>query len=1644
MNDNAPEFPYAQYLVEIDENEPSGTFVVSVRATDRDSGDNSRITYMIPPAEGQGKFMVDSGTGEVRTTAPLDRDSGTDRYSFSVIATDAGNPALSSKVNVNVNVRDINDCYPDFIRPPSTYSVQENRPISTIDTLLVFDCDDGPNARVSYSIIAGNDGGEFDISPRGGLLVVQKPLDRERRSFYTLTIQVCDSPANKSDTLCSTAVANITVLDDNDNSPVFNQTRYSGSVPEDANVGRSVLRVHATDADGPTFGTIHYELTDPTGRFVIGRSSGIISVNMALNHEDLSVYSLTAYAVDNDPHGARRTYATVTIAILDVNDFTPSFTRTLYSVTVSTAIGVGDSVFNMTAFDIDSAENGRIAYAITTPSSLFSINPSTGLVTTTQKPTVAGSPYLLEVMATDAGSPARSGSANLSVSILPAAQSPPRFLDDLSVVLYQFGNVQASDRIAQVSATTDNTSVPITYSVGTITPSSFTGYFSIDAGQGILTSTRDITLSTSSRVQIQVLATTAPSQQTASTTVQLQRDLLQHTFLYFVSSSAAVISEEASKGALVITVEARSAFKQSVPHYSIIAGNDGQVFVIDPAAGTIRTNIALDFEQTQSYVLSVLAADSANFSRPAIASLRIDVQNTNDNPPVWHIESGPVTVTESAPPFSFVTVVQATDPDMFPLIYRIVNQPATLFNITQRGQIDLGSSRLDFEKQQMFLLNISCTDGIHTIWTTVTVHVSDANDNRPVFFPAELRKTVPENAGAGWDVATVSATDADSGANQEITYHLANDINGSLTINNVTGAIELLKTIPYRSDGVNTHYVSVVATDHGTQPLNATLLLIIDVADINDHGPVFSQSSYSFNVSEGEDVQSEIGAVQASDADSGQNSRLSYSIVNGDRYFYIDRNNGKIILLRKLNRETAALLTLNVSASDNGSPRMTVYALVTITVLDVNDNSPRFEQPVYNVGLFENYPIGQVFLTVSATDDDILSNADITYTLITDQSGLFDFGQRSGTISLFRPLSALTNNGIYSLTMEVEASDFVHTTKAVINLVIFARNQTDPRFTSEIYQAYVPENAPANFHVQQVSALQPVNPSSVHSLQYSFGGDAASRGAATLFGIDSASGNIFLKTAGVLDFETRQTYQFTVTATDTDNPNLIGSAQVVVNVLNTNEYSPTFGQRLYTFRPAADLQPGSVIGEVDASDSDRDSTVLFYFQQINNTVFGNDLLTIVPRTGAISVGSGWRDFTEAKLTVVVVATDGHFNSSANVTIEVEGRNSGSSGGSGSSTSTILIAVVIVVVVLLAVVVIMVLVIVRKRSKHSKSLHRIDSQYGYAPSGGAAAGRKDSTRALLTGSTSAVPGAENGLDSPSLVNAGAAEEISLQRMSNGTGSTYIHSDMSGARPHYPRFGMPGAYPMAGHEQLQEFGEEGAGEAWGGLGGGGAMDMNTMIFSRLAEIEADEHEAIMDGVRAFNADTLSHAGSIGSVARFVDEICSHSDSSPNLRQLAKELSALNAAGMAGKKPSPQIGPKSPAHAPASHEVTSNGELSAISPSWSSSQPSEQSDLIGNEAPVENTLNLSMSDLGAPEEITLSPQPSPSKAHWRTTGQDQDAQAKPQLTSERKAEQEERQNALDQMISFGDDDEDDHSVVTEDFIDEMRFSDYEAEEV
>lgn len=277
-----------------------------------------------------------------------------------------------------------------------------------------------------------------------------------------------------------------------------------------------------------------------------------------------------------------------------------------------------------------------------------------------------------------------------------------------------------------------------------------------------------------------------------------------------------------------------------------------------------------------------------------------------------------------------------------------------VFFITSTGSLCL-NTELDRERQSSYNLTVTANDCAQplTLQFTSTTHVNivveDVNDNAPWFVSAKS-VSIPEDSALHSVVMTVHAEDADLGSNGEVLYYL-NTSGGVFSIDNRNGRIYLEEALD--REQLDRLTISIIATDKGSPRMETTINFTIIVEDVNDHNPEFLQSTYSLTVREDIARGTSLVQVQAHDQDIGTNGQVRY-LLSQTSPFVVDTVRGIITVMDKLDRERDSNYTLIIAAVDQGDLPRSATAAISVTVLDINDFSPRFSPETLIIHVMEN------------------------------------------------------------------------------------------------------------------------------------------------------------------------------------------------------------------------------------------------------------------------------------------------------------------------------------------------------------------------------------------------------------------------------------------------------------------------------------------------------------------------------------------------------------------------------------------------------------------------------------------------------------------------------------------------------------------
>uniref|UniRef100_A0A8P4KCB1 Cadherin domain-containing protein n=1 Tax=Dicentrarchus labrax TaxID=13489 RepID=A0A8P4KCB1_DICLA len=494
---------------------------------------------------------------------------------------------------------------------------------------------------------------------------------------------------------------------------------------------------------------------------------------------------------------------------------------------------------------------------------------------------------------------------------------------------------------------------------------------------------------------------------------------------------SAVLQENAPIGTTVIQVNATDlddgANGEVVYSFgSDVKGKIRELFDIDSVTGEIIVKGRVDFEEQDSYDIDIQASDKGTIPFRTDKSVIIKIGDTNDNPPEIEVASLSSAVSEDSRPGTTVALISITDLDSGMngkiISYVAEESPFTLTPSIQDNMFAVVTkSQLDREQQSRYDITVIAKDAGEPALTsekTISMFVSDTNDNSPKFSTSPYTFYISENNPPGASIFSVRASDCDEADNALISYHILrntgyeNKVTSFLNINSENGDILALKSFDFET--LKTFQFQVVATDSGTPSLRSNVTVNVFILDQNDNAPVILYPVSSNGSAEGvEEIPRNVNAghlvtkVRAYDADIGYNGCRDTKLAS---FLNINSDNGDILALKSFDFETLKTFQFQVVASDSGTPSLSSNVTVNVFILDQNDNAPVILYPVSSNGSAEgveeiprNVNAGHLVTKVRAYDADIGYNGWLLFSLqeVTDHS-LFALDRYTGQIRTLR------------------------------------------------------------------------------------------------------------------------------------------------------------------------------------------------------------------------------------------------------------------------------------------------------------------------------------------------------------------------------------------------------------------------------------------------------------------------------------------------------------------------------------------------------------------------------------------------------------------------------------------------------------------
>ena len=654
------------------------------------------------------------------------------------------------------------------------------------------------------------------------------------------------------------------------------------------------------------------------------------------------------------------------------------------------------------------------------------------------------------------------------------------------------------------------------------------------------------------------------------------------------------IPENSPIGAFVVRITSTDAdIGSNAIHTYSFSENPDNKFAIDSKSGNVTVAGSLDRERKQDYELRVRTTDGAFV---ASTTIRIEILDTNDNAPHFKPRNYQFNFTELQKASTFIGKVSATDDDSpgpNSQVFYTLKTPTKYFkldaedgNLYSREVLKYKSTSNGPISENQYHLTIVAMDRGETPLsssTDILIKILPANQYPPVFSNTTYFAPVAETTATGTSVLTVKAVDdRDFGSNAEIEYFIqAGNGSNYLAIHRYSGEITLINPVGRLTS--QSLYLRVKAQDRGSPPKFAFADVTIPIAPTNNYAPQFTSSVFSVEIPENKQVGSVIATVTATDRDVGPNGQVSFYITGGDadNEFSIDESLGHIRVQKPLDFETTKVHKLTVTARDRGFLPREKSVFFTVTVSDVNDNPPLFNQTVYHASIRENSPSGTSIFQAKAEDADSESNAIIEYLITGDvyASSKFTIDRSQGIIRSQGSIDYELRQS-YDLHIRAVNPGTTLTGNTKVTIAVTGVNEFIPQFSQRKYSFIVSESAKPNYRVGAVSATDADKGLEGKVYYYLIGDSNLKR-----FTINENTGVIFVSKQ--LDRESASNIILRVLAknygpirgNDTDE------CEVRVSIQDAND-PPIFTQPLFEGTVREDASLGTSVVTVSANDND--------------------------------------------------------------------------------------------------------------------------------------------------------------------------------------------------------------------------------------------------------------------------------------------------------------------------------------------------------------------------------------------------------------------------------------------------------------------------
>ncbi|NXQ49385.1 PCDC2 protein, partial [Catharus fuscescens] len=460
------------------------------------------------------------------------------------------------------------------------------------------------------------------------------------------------------------------------------------------------------------------------------------------------------------------------------------------------------------------------------------------------------------------------------------------------------------------------------------------------------------------------------------------------------------IAEETECGASVGNIAKDlgiDAATLSARKFRMITGSSKQYFNINASTGALSVNEPIDREQLCELKSVCLLNYELVLENPLeLYRMEFKVLDINDNSPSFPLSEYHINMPEFLSPGARFTLPNAQDldegansvqnytlsPDRhFALDLKGFQSGSKLLELVLQQPLDREQSAL----QQLVLTAVDGGDPPKSGTAQISVRVVDTNDNPPAFDRSTYTVSLLENSLPGTLVVKLNASDPDEGSNGDVIYSFGSytplKVRQLFSVDPHSGEVRVNGTLDYEE--ASSYEIYVQATDQGPVSLAGHCKVLVNIVDANDNAPEVELTSLYSPVPEDARSGTVVALMSVTDQDSGLNKQVSLRIPPGLPFTLNSfKNSYTLVTQGKLDHEKAAAYNITVTATDSGSPPLSSQKVIHVEISDINDNPPRFEEPVYSVYIPENNPLGAFLCTIKATDPDVAKNAYVSYSLL--------------------------------------------------------------------------------------------------------------------------------------------------------------------------------------------------------------------------------------------------------------------------------------------------------------------------------------------------------------------------------------------------------------------------------------------------------------------------------------------------------------------------------------------------------------------------------------------------------------------------------------------------------------------------------------